>query len=361
MDAQKRSGAATITLNVQLPGGDCGRCGVERWSVKTGTDPDAGLINLASSTPTTITTMRSWPAPSPIPMNNRVLPYETTIWTVFATMVKFKAEDDSDIHIVLQEGSNASVTNIGELACADCVGASSPLSAMIANARSQFNARYTATTSFQTVNAPVVIKGVGMFDFLHGQTGVAPNGIELHPILDIDFCSYSTSPTTQFFEASGGQGSLSITSQNGCGWTVSANDSWIIITSASSGAGNDAVTFEVRENFTQTARQGTITIGGQTITVIQDGGLGEDCQYTITPSSASYGVNGGAGTININAENRCAWQAVSSASWITITSSPAGIGAGAVNYTVASNAGGSARKGTITIAGKIFSIKQKGL
>lgn len=25
--------------------------------------------------------------------------------------------------------------------------------------------------------------GVGFFDFLHGQTGVAPNGIELHPVL----------------------------------------------------------------------------------------------------------------------------------------------------------------------------------
>jgi hypothetical protein len=27
-------------------------CGVERWSVKTGTDADAGLVNLASTSPT---------------------------------------------------------------------------------------------------------------------------------------------------------------------------------------------------------------------------------------------------------------------------------------------------------------------
>jgi hypothetical protein len=25
--------------------------------------------------------------------------------------------------------------------------------------------------------------GIGFFDYLHGQTGVAPNGIELHPVL----------------------------------------------------------------------------------------------------------------------------------------------------------------------------------
>jgi hypothetical protein len=28
-----------------------------------------------------------------------------------------------------------------------------------------------------------VRRRVAFFDFLHGQTGVAPNGIELHPIL----------------------------------------------------------------------------------------------------------------------------------------------------------------------------------
>jgi hypothetical protein len=28
------------------------------------------------------------------------------------------------------------------------------------------------------------VTGVAFFDFLHGQTGVARNGIELHPVLD---------------------------------------------------------------------------------------------------------------------------------------------------------------------------------
>jgi hypothetical protein len=34
---------------------------------------------------------------------------------------------------------------------------------------------------------PVIITGVGFFDFYHGQTGVATNGIELHPVIDIQF------------------------------------------------------------------------------------------------------------------------------------------------------------------------------
>ena len=36
-------------------------------------------------------------------------------------------------------------------------------------------------------NVPVTVTGVAFFDALHGQEGVAPNGIELHPVLMIDF------------------------------------------------------------------------------------------------------------------------------------------------------------------------------
>jgi len=36
-------------------------------------------------------------------------------------------------------------------------------------------------------NIPVTVMGVGFYDPIHGQEGVAPNGIELHPILEIKF------------------------------------------------------------------------------------------------------------------------------------------------------------------------------
>ena len=39
------------------------QCGVERWSVKTGTDADVGLVNLNASTNTTIANMRAFTAP----------------------------------------------------------------------------------------------------------------------------------------------------------------------------------------------------------------------------------------------------------------------------------------------------------
>jgi hypothetical protein len=161
------------------------QCGVERWSVKTGTDPDAGLVDLSSSKNTTIASMRAMPAPSPIPSNNRVTPTETTVWVTNATLTKFKLENDSDYHLVISDA--AGNTMIVEIPSPSCVGASSPFLSAIQNARSKFDSQLTATTSFQTVNIPVQVVGVGMFDFLHGQTGVAPNGIELHPVLDVIF------------------------------------------------------------------------------------------------------------------------------------------------------------------------------
>jgi len=38
-------------------------------------------------------------------------------------------------------------------------------------------------SSFTKLKGRATIRGIGFFDLKHGQTGVAPNGIELHPAL----------------------------------------------------------------------------------------------------------------------------------------------------------------------------------
>jgi hypothetical protein len=37
----------------------------------------------------------------------------------------------------------------------------------------------------QRTSVPVSVTGVGFFDVVHGQMGMAPNGLELHPVLKI--------------------------------------------------------------------------------------------------------------------------------------------------------------------------------
>jgi hypothetical protein len=181
---------------VRHAGALTGSCGVERWSVKTGTDADAGLINLQSTTQTAIASLGAIPAPSNLPANNRVQPTETTVYRLQATLTQYKLEADSDYHLVLSDG--AGHTMIGEIPDPTCVGSGSPLLSSIQKARGEFDAKYTATGSFQTANVPVTVTGVGFFDFNHGQTGIAPNAIELHALLDIQF-------------GSGGGGSVTVT------------------------------------------------------------------------------------------------------------------------------------------------------
>lgn len=160
-------------------------CGVERWSVKTGTDPQASSVVLSTYVSSTIYNFHQSVRPGSLPANGRVSPRETTQYRLSGTLTKYVREADSDYHLVIKD--SAGRTMIVELPASNCVGAGSPFGTGIARARSQFDARFTATTSMKTTSTPVTIKGVGFWDYIHGQTGVAPNGIEVHPVLDITF------------------------------------------------------------------------------------------------------------------------------------------------------------------------------
>jgi hypothetical protein len=84
------------------------------------------------------------------------------------------------------------------------------------------------------------------------------------------------------------------------------------------------------------------------------------CTFSISPTSKSFDVNGGQGSVSVTAPNGCNWTAVKNASWITITSGANGSGNGSVSYTVGANPGTGQRVGTITIGGKTFTATQGG-
>jgi hypothetical protein len=225
-DAQGRSADVPITVSVQSP-----TCGVEYWNVKTGTDADAAAIDLNNVIPTTISDLRAIPLAFPPigdrpAVNNaatRIAPTEFTVFQVYATLTLYKLETDVDYHIVLQDENGNTI--ISEIPSPACVSTNSPFLAAVTNARAKADARLTPSDGFQTANLPVQVTGVGFFDVIHGQTGVAPNGIELHPILDLNFTSQSSTTLTsglnpsQFgqavtFTATVGNGGVSVPSGN---------------------------------------------------------------------------------------------------------------------------------------------------
>jgi hypothetical protein len=160
-------------------------CGTERWSVKTGTDAAAASVNLTPQD-TTIAALGGLSVPSGLGSSApRLTPYEFNTYRLTnVTFTQYKLESDSDYHLVLSDGTH---TMIAEIPAPGCVGAGSPFLSNIQAARSTFDASFTASGSFKTANVPATLTGVAFFDLQHGQTGVAPNAIELHTVLSICF------------------------------------------------------------------------------------------------------------------------------------------------------------------------------
>ncbi len=161
-----------------------GGCGTERWSVKTGTDPDVGIVNRIAQ-PTTITSLLALPAPKTLPAANRIAPTEEQVFRLTdVTLQQFKLEADNDIHLIVSDGKHT--MNV-EIPSPKCVKSGSPFAAEIAKTRATFTAKYTPSSNFTTANIPISVDGVGFFDKLHGQRGGAANGVELHAVLDLCF------------------------------------------------------------------------------------------------------------------------------------------------------------------------------
>jgi hypothetical protein len=126
------------------------------------------------------------------------------------------------------------------------------------------------------------------------------------------------------------------------------------------GTGNGAVRFAVQANG-GAARQGSVQVAGQTITVSQSAGAPETCDFGVSPSSANVGAQGIDVTVNVsvNGGTNCNWTATANDAFISVKSGASGSGAGAVVLAVAAN-GGEARTGTATVAGRTVTVQQDG-
>lgn len=170
-------------------------------------------------------------------------------------------------------------------------------------------------------------------------------------------CAYTVAPAAQTVASTGGTGSISITTVNGCVWSATSSASWLTLTGSASGTTTGTVTFSVAAN-TGGDRSATIAVGGQQATIRQSGVGGSSCAYAIAPVAQSFSAAGGAGgPVTVTTSAGCAWTARTTDSWITVTSGASGTGNGTTSFSVAANTG-AARTGSITVAGEAFTVSQ---
>ena len=194
-----------------LPAGLSQQCGGdERWPVKVGSDDGAALVNL-TPVPIIIHDLVRIERPQLPDDDNTRLPQERTVYVVDGRLVKFKLESgkkgDQDYHLVFTDdtllfsppGSGTTPVEhsiVAEIVNPDCIpgrngtaGTTSHFQDGIAETRAFFNQHFpNITGGWNDANGVHVrITGVGFFDRPHGQVGRALNGMELHPVLNIEF------------------------------------------------------------------------------------------------------------------------------------------------------------------------------
>lgn len=168
--------------------------GVERWPVKTGTDGDVARVDAEHRVQTTVEHLVSLARPSdmlppqddfPKYQSTRARPVETTIFTVEAEIIACKIEADGDFHLVIQGNSETMIAEVPD-PDPEFVEPASPWVEAIKTARQQVLDKLDPQPELKKVRVQARLTGVGFFDKIHGQAGVArTNGIELHPVLGI--------------------------------------------------------------------------------------------------------------------------------------------------------------------------------
>lgn len=166
------------------------QCPKERGAVKMLKDPAGSEVS--AHVPLKITVHELVAAEAPersevMKAESSRFPIEQSVYEVQVLVVGFKKEADLDFHIVIADRENPKITMIAEIPAGSC--ADGPWAKLFDDLQRQFAAQVgKPSAKFKKPRKPVAatFRGIGFFDVLHGQTGVAPNGIELHPLLSFE-------------------------------------------------------------------------------------------------------------------------------------------------------------------------------
>ncbi|MBK7832997.1 MAG: hypothetical protein IPJ56_11785 [Gemmatimonadetes bacterium] len=151
-------------------------CGVERWPVKIAADDDFALVDTVQ-VPTTVAELTQIRRPeTAFAFRRRVAPIELRTFVLRARLVRVSAQEDSDLHLVLRDLLDDTLTIVAEIPSPDCT-ADPYMARRFENARAMLRGTQR--------NGVIEIVGIGFFDFPHGQSGMARNGLEIHPVLSL--------------------------------------------------------------------------------------------------------------------------------------------------------------------------------
>jgi hypothetical protein len=85
-----------------------------------------------------------------------------------------------------------------------------------------------------------------------------------------------------------------------------------------------------------------------------------DCSFDLVPDNGETGPGASIGTVAVQTQAGCSWNAATDGLWLTIVAGATGRGAGQVTYEVSENSSASSRTGHISIETATFTLRQAG-
>jgi len=168
-------------------------------------------------------------------------------------------------------------------------------------------------------------------------------------------CAVTVDSPGSTVPASGGAGTINVSTERECQWSAQPEVTWVSITAGSSGQGSGTVQFNVTANADPTARSGGVMVNGQRAQVSQAAG---ECRFELSSNATAFAQAGGSGSVDVRASSPlCTWTASSDVDWISVSTNASGKGSASVTFTVAATTG-PPRVGTLTIAGQHFSVTE---
>lgn len=168
-------------------------------------------------------------------------------------------------------------------------------------------------------------------------------------------CGLEAQAEQQVFAPDGGSGTIRITTNRECPWSVRTESAWVRLATPLNGQGAGSVQFTVAANADPASRAAAVTVEDERLQIMQEG---RRCEFRVSSAGETVGPSGGERSIEvITGSSQCRWTAAADVPWITIVAGREGSGNGAVTIRVDGGTG-PPRIGTLTVAGQRVPVEQ---
>ncbi len=269
----------------------------------------------------------------------------------------------------------------------------------------------TAGSDWLSFSAPTTREGPADLGFsVQPNRSISPRSVEVSVndqratiSQEAATCPWSVSPSEVSVGPAGGDRTVRLSTEDFCSWVVTSDEPWVSARSASSGKGSADIVLRIARN-DGPERSANVEVPGGTVTVRQREGTPPPvvppppvttppppvvtpppvvvpppavppppvvpppppppapppCTFQVAPTVFDNVLfSAGPLQVDVTTQVGCTWSAASHATWVTISSGTNGTGSGRVQLSAAENTG-SARSGTLVVAGRTITVNQQG-